>query len=126
MIRRFISTQTSPSSRRRHRPRGDGRGRKKLIAWMNAKFGAGFETEEGLVGGCAYDAHGKAISKPTWQKAHGRRRRAVRRGRRPEVGRRALRGAPRSRPAAPAQGPRQLFANLRPAICYPALAAPPR
>jgi 3-isopropylmalate dehydrogenase len=27
---------------------------------------AGFETEEGLVGGCAYDAHGKAISDETW------------------------------------------------------------
>ena len=34
----------------------------KLIGWMNAALGAGFETERGLVGGSAYDAHGKAIS----------------------------------------------------------------
>ena len=35
---------------------------KKLIAAMNDKFGSGFVTDEGLVGGCAYDAHGAAIS----------------------------------------------------------------
>ena len=36
---------------------------------MNDKFGSGFETEEGLVGGCAYDAHGKAISEDDMGKA---------------------------------------------------------
>ncbi len=35
---------------------------RKLIAVMNDLHGAGFETEDGLVGGCAYDAHGAAIS----------------------------------------------------------------
>ena len=42
---------------------------KKLIAAMNGKFGSGFVTEEGLVGGCAYDAHGKAISEADMAKA---------------------------------------------------------
>ena len=35
---------------------------RKLIAVMNADENAGFETDEGLVGGSAYDAHGQAIS----------------------------------------------------------------
>ena len=35
---------------------------RKLIDMMNADFGAGFETEEGLVGGIAYDTHGQSIS----------------------------------------------------------------
>jgi hypothetical protein len=41
---------------------------KKLIAVMNEN-GAGFETEEGLVGGSAYDAHGQAISEADMEKA---------------------------------------------------------
>ena len=63
---------------------------KKLIAVMNAELKAGFETDEGLVGGSAYDAHGKAISEADMGKALGRRRRAVRRGRRAEMGQGAL------------------------------------
>ena len=35
---------------------------KKLIAWMNAHRMGTFATEEGLCGGCAYDAHGVAIT----------------------------------------------------------------
>ena len=35
---------------------------KKLIAWMNQHHMGTFETEEGLVGGCAYDVHGVAIT----------------------------------------------------------------
>ena len=35
---------------------------KKLIAWMNAHGMGTFATEEGLCGGCAYDAHGVAIT----------------------------------------------------------------
>ena len=31
---------------------------KKLIAWMNAHGMGTFETDEGLVGGSCYDAHG--------------------------------------------------------------------
>src|SRR4051812_3966004 len=42
---------------------------KKLIAWMNKKGIAKFETEEGLVGGCAYDAHGVAVTDETMAKA---------------------------------------------------------
>jgi 3-isopropylmalate dehydrogenase len=42
---------------------------KKLIAAMNEKLGADFTTDEGLVGGCAYDAHGKAISDADMDKA---------------------------------------------------------
>ena len=63
---------------------------KRLIAWMNAHGMGTFEYEEGLVGGCAYDAHGKAITDATMAKAHGLRRRDLRRGRRAEVGQGAL------------------------------------
>ena len=35
---------------------------RKLIAVMNEDFGAGFVTDEGLVGGSAYDTHGQSIS----------------------------------------------------------------
>ena len=42
---------------------------KKLIAWMNAHGMGTFETEEGLCGGCAYDAHGVAITDETVEKA---------------------------------------------------------
>ena len=54
---------------------GDGIGKetmaevRKFITAMNEKFGAGFETDEGLVGGSAYDAHGKAISEEDMAKA---------------------------------------------------------
>jgi hypothetical protein len=93
---------------------------KKIIAAMNEKMDAGFETEEGLVGGSAYDAHGEAISEGHGQGA-GRRCGAVRRRRRAEVGQACPMRCARGGPAAAAQGP-GLFANLRPAICYPALA----
>src|SRR5439155_19662639 len=43
---------------------------KRLIAWMNAHGMGTFETEEGLVGGCCYDAHGVAITDDTMAKAH--------------------------------------------------------
>ena len=42
---------------------------RKLIGEMNRAFGTGFEIEEGLVGGSAYDAHGKAISEMDMAKA---------------------------------------------------------
>ena len=38
---------------------------KKLIAWMNAHGMGTFNTEEGLCGGCAYDAHGVAVDPDT-------------------------------------------------------------
>ena len=95
---------------------------KKLIVAMNETFAGGFETEEGLVGGCAYDAHGAAISEADMAKAlaadavlfgavGGPKWDAVPYDVRPEAGLLRLRKD------------LQLFANLRPAICYPALAA---
>jgi 3-isopropylmalate dehydrogenase len=92
-----------------------------LIQWFNEKGIASFEIERGLVGGSAYDAHGEAISEadmaraqaadavlfgavggPKWDKvAYEKRPEAALLRLRKELG---------------------LFANLRPAICYPALA----
>ena len=40
-----------------------------IIAWFNAQGIARFETDRGLVGGSAYDAHGKAISEEHMAKA---------------------------------------------------------
>lgn len=94
---------------------------RKIIAYMNAEQGAGFETDEGLVGGCAYDAHGAAISEGDMAKAMnadavlfgavgGPKWDDVPYEVRPEAGLLRLRKD------------LELFANLRPAICYPALA----
>jgi 3-isopropylmalate dehydrogenase len=95
---------------------------KKLIAAMNEKLGAGFVTEEGLVGGCAYDAHGVAISEEDMAKALAAD--AVLFG---AVGGPKWDGVPYEvRPEAGLLRLRkelELFANLRPAICYPALAS---
>jgi 3-isopropylmalate dehydrogenase len=93
---------------------------KTVIAWFNAR-GAGFTFEEDLVGGSAYDAHGKAISDATMAKAlaadavllasvGGPKWDDVPYDVRPESGLLRLRKD------------LGLFANLRPAICYPALA----
>src|SRR3569623_3837551 len=41
----------------------------KLIEWLNAEGDADFRIERGLVGGCAYDAHGEAISEGDMDKA---------------------------------------------------------
>lgn len=94
---------------------------RKIIGWMNANLNAGFQTDEGLVGGSAYDAHGKSISDEDLAKAlaadavlfgavGGPKWDDVPYEVRPEAGLLALRKD------------LQLFANLRPAICYPALA----
>ncbi|MFN7026584.1 MAG: 3-isopropylmalate dehydrogenase, partial [Pseudorhizobium sp.] len=94
---------------------------RKIIAHMNSTMNAGFVTEEGLVGGCAYDAHGSAISEEDMTKAMatdavlfgavgGPKWDAVPYEVRPEAGLLRLRKD------------LELFANLRPAICYPALA----
>jgi 3-isopropylmalate dehydrogenase len=95
---------------------------RKLIAVMNKEFDAGFETEEGLVGGCAYDAHGQAISEADMRQAMAAD--AVLFG---AVGGPKWDGVPYEvRPEAGLLRLRkdmELFANLRPAICYPALAA---
>ena len=95
---------------------------RKLIDHMNAARGAGFEVSEGLVGGSAYDAHGQAISDADMEKAlaadavlfgavGGPKWDGVPYDVRPEAGLLRLRKE------------LELFANLRPAICYPALAA---
>ena len=94
---------------------------KRLLAYF-AKAGiASFEAEEGLVGGCAYDAHKVAITEETMAKAHaadavilgacgGPKWDDVPYDVRPEAGLLRLRKD------------LGLFANIRPAICYPALA----
>src|SRR4051812_20630646 len=94
---------------------------KRVIAWFNAQGGDRFEFEEDLVGGAAYDAHGKAVSDATMAKAlaadavifgavGGPKWDKVPYEVRPEAGLLRLRKD------------LALFANLRPAICYPALA----
>ncbi len=94
---------------------------KRLISWLNAKGIAQFETELGLVGGSAYDAHKVSITEDTMAKAKaadaiifgavgGPKWDSVPYEARPEAGLLRLRKE------------LGLFANLRPAVCYPALA----
>ncbi len=94
----------------------------KIIGFFGREGVAKFEIEKGLAGGCAYDAHGQAISNsdmalaaasdavlfgavggPKWD--------GVAYDVRPEAGLLRLRKD------------LALYANLRPAICYPALAS---
>src|SRR6266480_4891443 len=94
---------------------------KRLIGWLNAEGIAHFETEQGLVGGSAYDADKVSITDATMALAQasdavifravgGPKWDAVPYEVRPEAGLlRLLKDM-------------ALFANLRPAICYPALA----
>jgi len=106
---------------------GDGIGRevmgevKRVIAWMNQRGIARFETEEALVGGSAYDAHKVAVTDETMAKAKaadavlfgavgGPKWDSVPYDVRPEAGLLRLRKD------------LALFANIRPALCYPALA----
>ena len=94
---------------------------KKVIAFFNDKGLARFDTEEALVGGCCYDAHKAAITEETMGKAQaadailfgavgGPKWDGVPYDVRPEAGLLRLRKD------------MQLYANIRPAICYPALA----
>jgi 3-isopropylmalate dehydrogenase len=94
---------------------------KRLIAWMNKRGIAKFETEEGLVGGACYDAHKVAVTDETMAKAQaadavlfgavgGPKWDAVPYDVRPEAGLLRLRKD------------LALYANLRPAVTYPALA----
>src|SRR5436853_1590595 len=94
---------------------------KRLIDWLNSAGIAKFETDTGLVGGSAYDAHKVSISEGDMAKATdadaiifgavgGPKWDAVPYDVRPEAGLLRLRKD------------LGLFANLRPAICYPALA----
>src|SRR6266700_6580289 len=94
---------------------------KRLIDWLSAQGIAHFETEQGLVGGSAYDADKVAITDATMALAQasdavifgavgGPKWDQVPYDVRPEAGLLRLRKD------------MALFANLRPAICYPALA----
>ena len=93
----------------------------KLVRWFTKTGIARFETEKDLVGGCAYDAHGVAITDAAMDRAQaadavlfgavgGPKWDKVPYEHRPEAGLLRLRKD------------LGLFANLRPAICYPALA----
>ncbi|MCB1508204.1 MAG: 3-isopropylmalate dehydrogenase, partial [Hyphomicrobiaceae bacterium] len=94
---------------------------KKLMTRLAETGLARFEIEEDLVGGSAFDAHGEAVSDQTMGRAlaadavlfgavGGPKWDNVPYDKRPEAGLLRLRKD------------LQLFANLRPAICYPALA----
>ncbi len=94
---------------------------KRLIDWLNAEGIAHFETEQGLVGGAAYDASKLSITDATMARAAaadavifgavgGPKWDSVAYEARPEAGLLRLRKE------------LGLFANIRPAICYPALA----
>src|ERR1700712_3564393 len=94
---------------------------KRLIGWLNTEGIATFETEQALVGGSAYDADKVAITDATMALAQasdavifgavgGPKWDQVPYDARPEAGLLRLRKE------------MALFANLRPAICYPALA----
>jgi 3-isopropylmalate dehydrogenase len=93
----------------------------KILGWLQAQGIARFEIEHGLVGGAAYDAHGKPISDADVDYAQsadavlfgaigGPKWADVPFELRPEAGLLRLRKD------------LALYANLRPAICYPALA----
>ena len=94
---------------------------RRVIDWFAAARGLRFEVEDDLVGGCAYEAHGEAISDSAMARAKaadavllgavgGPKWDGVAYDQRPEAGLLRLRKE------------LGLFANLRPAVCYPALA----
>src|SRR6201992_2331374 len=94
---------------------------KRLIDWINAQGIAHFETEQGLVGGAAYDADKVSINEDCMAKAKtadavifgavgGPKWDSVPYEQRPEAGLLRLRKD------------LGLFANLRPAVGYPAVA----
>ena len=94
---------------------------KRVIAFLESAGLASFAIEEDLVGGCAFDAHGAAISDAAMETAKvadaillgavgGPKWANVPYEARPEAGLLRLRKD------------LALFANLRPALCYPALA----
>ncbi|OYX86054.1 MAG: 3-isopropylmalate dehydrogenase [Azorhizobium sp. 35-67-5] len=94
---------------------------KRVLGWLEGQGIASFAVEEDLVGGCAYDAHGVAISDAAMVKA--KQADAILLG---AVGGPKWANVPyEARPEAGLLRLRkdlELFANLRPALCYPALA----
>jgi 3-isopropylmalate dehydrogenase len=94
----------------------------KIVSWFTKHSNHKFETEKGLVGGASFDACGEAISETDMAKAQaadavmfgavgGPKWADVPYDKRPEAGLLRLRKD------------LGLFANLRPAICFPALAS---
>ncbi len=94
---------------------------KRIITWFGAKRGVTFDVSEDLVGGCAYDAHGTPLHDDTMAKAQsvdavllgavgGPKYDALDFSVKPERGLLRLRKE------------MDLFANLRPAQCFDALA----
>ena len=94
---------------------------KKIIGWMEAKRGIGFDVSEDLVGGCAYDAHGTPLTDATMARAQevdavllgavgGPKYDKLDFSVKPERGLLRLRKE------------MDLFSNLRPAQCFDALA----
>jgi 3-isopropylmalate dehydrogenase len=94
---------------------------KKIIAWFGARRGVTFDVTEDLVGGCAYDAHGTPLTDETMAKAQavdavllgavgGPKYDKLDFSVKPERGLLRLRKE------------MDLFANLRPAQCFDALA----
>ena len=94
---------------------------RKVIGWMGANRGLAFEVEEDLVGGCAYDAHGVPLTDATMARAQaadavllgavgGPKYDALDFSLKPERGLLRLRKE------------MDLYANLRPAQCFDALA----
>ena len=92
-----------------------------VVDWLNGQTQGSFNVESDLVGGSAYDVHGLGIADETVEKAKkadavvlgavgGPKWEAIPYEHRPESGLLRLRKD------------LDLFANLRPAICYPALA----
>jgi 3-isopropylmalate dehydrogenase len=94
---------------------------KRVIAFMNARGLGSFATEEALVGGCCYDAYGVSITEDTMAKAKAADAILF-----ASVGGPKWDGVPfEARPEAGLLRLRKdlsLFANIRPAVCYPALA----
>ena len=95
---------------------------KRVINWMDGNRAVSFDVDEDLVGGCAYDAHGAPISDATMDKAMaadavllgavgGKKWESLPFEDQPERGLLRLRKD------------MELFANLRPAIVFDALAA---
>jgi len=94
---------------------------RRVIGWMDKRRHVSFEVADDLVGGCAYDKHGTSLTDDTLAKAMGvdavmlgavggPKWDKVARDRRPEAGLLRLRKE------------MDLFANLRPATVFPALA----
>lgn len=94
---------------------------RRMVEWFGAKRAVGFDIDEDLVGGCSIDAHGTPLTDSAMAKAHeadasilgavgGPKWDGVDFSIRPEAGLLRLRKE------------MELFANLRPAIVFPALA----